>query len=141
MDDVLSESVAARRFQMNLVIGLGAIAVLLAACGIYAMVSYTVTQRTQELGIRMALGAMPKAVQRMVIKESLAPVGLGLIAGIVGSLILGRAMRALLFDLTPNDGPTYVMTTAVVLTAAISASYLPARRAARVDPLVALRYE
>ena len=108
MDTVLSESVAVRRFQMNLVVTLGVMAMLLAAFGIYAMVSYAVAQRTNELGIRIALGAFPKTVRRMVIRQSLTPVCLGLLAGLISSLLLGQVLRAFLFELAPNDSATFI---------------------------------
>jgi ABC-type antimicrobial peptide transport system permease subunit len=121
---------------------LGAFAVaalLLASIGIYGVVSYTVSQRTAEIGIRMALGASAGQVQRHVMRETVTLVGSGIVIGIIGALILARLTASLLYQLEPTDPPTFVITVAVLLIVAVSAGYLPALRASRVDPMSALR--
>src|SRR5579884_1546157 len=141
MDDVVSESVAQRRFQMDLVLAFGIAALLLAALGIYGVVSYSVAQRTSEMGIRMALGAEPSSIRAMIVRQALTPVVAGLAAGIVLSLALGRLLAAFLFDTSPADPVTLAAVAATLIATAAVAGYAPARRATRVDPLVALRYE
>ena len=141
MDDVVMASVAPRQFQMRLVLLFGVIALLLAALGVYGVVSYSVAQRTGEMGLRMALGAAPRTVARSVLRQAMLPVAVGLAAGLVAAVGAGRAIRAMLFDVTPMDPATLLSVTAVLLTVGLLACYLPARRAMRVDPLVALRTE
>jgi putative ABC transport system permease protein len=115
--------------------------VLLALIGIYGVMSYAVTQRTQEIGIRMALGARRGEIVRMVVGQGMAVALAGIAVGIAAALGLTGLMATLLFDVRPNDPPTFV-TVAIALTAtALVASWIPALKAARVDPLLALRYE
>jgi putative ABC transport system permease protein len=141
MDELVSDSLSQRRFQMALVLLFAAGALLLASLGIYGVVSYSVGQRTGEMGIRMALGAAPGRIRMMVLRQALIPTVAGLAAGIAASLGLGRVLEAMLFGVTGGD-PVTVGTVAAVLTAvAATASYIPARRATRVDPAVALRVE
>lgn len=118
-----------------------AMALLLGLVGIYAVVSYAVAQRTREIGIRAALGARPDQLKRMFIGHGLLIAGAGVASGILASLVLMRFMTALLFGVVPLDRPTYAAVAVVLMMAAAVASYIPAHRAARVDPLVALRYE
>jgi putative ABC transport system permease protein len=141
MDDVVLASVAPREFQMRLVLLFGIIALLLAGLGVYGVVSYSVAQRTNELGLRMALGATPRNVARSVLRQAMLPVSLGLGAGLIIAVGAGRAVRAMLFDVTPLDPITLVSVSAVLLTVGVVACYIPARRAMRVDPLNALRTE
>lgn len=141
MDDVVMASVAPRQFQMRLVLLFGIIALLLAGLGVYGVVSYSVAQRTNELGLRMALGATPRLVARSVLRQAMLPVALGLGAGLVVSVGAGRAVRAMLFDVSPLDPITLMSVSFVLLTVGALACYLPARRAMRVDPLAALRTE
>jgi predicted permease len=141
MDDVVMASVAPRQFQMRLVLLFGIVALLLAGLGVYSVVSYSVAQRTSELGLRMALGATPRTVARSVLRQAMRPVALGLGVGLVISVAAGRAVRAMLFDVTPLDPITLVSVSAVLLTVGVLACYVPARRAMRVDPLNALRTE
>jgi ABC-type antimicrobial peptide transport system permease subunit len=141
MNDVVMASVAPRQFQMRLVLLFGIIALLLAGLGVYGVVSYSVAQRTSEMGLRMALGASPRTVARSVLRQAMLPVAVGLAAGLVASIGAGRAIRAMLFDVTPMDPATLLSVTAVLLAVGLLACYLPARRAMRVDPLVALRTE
>ena len=141
MEDVISEAAAPRRFQMLLVLLFAASALLLASLGIYGVVSYTVAQRTNEIGIRVALGAQTAAVYRMVLRQGLMPVVLGLVASVAGALALGRLLTSLLFEVSPAD-PLTIGTVVVALAAvAAFACTVPALRATRVDPMSALRYE
>jgi putative ABC transport system permease protein len=139
MNDRLRESVAPARWSMTLLTVFAAVALALAAIGIFGVLSFLVAQRTRELGIRIALGAAPERVRRMVVGRgvSLALLGAGL--GLVGALMLGRLMQSMLFGISPSDPMTYAAVTVVLLAIAGVASYLPARRATRVDPMVALR--
>jgi len=140
MDEVVSESLAQRRFQMTLVLLFAAAAMLLASLGIYGVVSYSVTQRTAEIGLRMALGANPGRIQRMVLGQGMAPVGIGVAAGVAGSLLLGRVIGTLLFGVTAQDPATIAAVVLLLGAVAAVASYLPARRATHVDPMTALRW-
>jgi predicted permease len=119
----------------------GALALLLASIGLYGVMTYSVSRRTNEIGIRMALGAQPGAVLGMVLRESVFVVGLGLVAGIPAALACGRYVRSQLYGLAPNDPITIVGASALLIAVALLASYLPARRAATLDPLAALREE
>jgi putative ABC transport system permease protein len=117
------------------------IAVFLAAVGLYGVVAYTVTQRTQEIGLRMAIGAAPSDVLRMVVGDGLKLATIGMVLGIAAALGLARVIKSMLFDVTPFDAASYGVTAMVLLAVAALACYVPARRAMRVDPLVALRQE
>jgi ABC-type antimicrobial peptide transport system permease subunit len=139
MDDVVSESVARRRFQMNLMLLLGAAAVLLSGLGIYAVVSQSVSQRTSEFGIRMALGADTSRIRRLVLRDGMQPVVLGLIAGITLSLVGGRLLQNLLFGVSPTDSVPIASAVLFLLGVAVIAHLAPAWRASRLDPNAALR--
>ncbi|HEU0005864.1 MAG TPA: FtsX-like permease family protein [Terriglobia bacterium] len=117
------------------------IALLLAAIGIYGMLSYAVQQRSQEIGIRMALGAQAKDVLAMVVKQGMTLAGLGIVIGLAGALALSRLLTALLFGVKPNDPLTFALIGGLLALIALLACWFPARRATRVDPIVALRYE
>jgi predicted permease len=137
----VDRAVSPRRFFMLLVSIFAGLGLVLASLGIYGVISYSVTRRTQEIGIRMALGATPERVQRSVIKETLRMAFVGIGVGLVVSLLMARLIASLLFGTTPTDPITFAaMTMALVLVAAI-AGYLPARRASRINPMVALRNE
>ena len=141
MDDVLSAEIASHRFNAGAVAGFAGLAVLLVGVGIYGVMGYAVSQRTHEMGVRIAFGAEPGNVLRMVLNQGLrlALIGVGL--GLAASMSLTRLMRGLLFGVKPSDPETYVLVTAALLAVALAACYIPARRATRVDPVVALRYE
>jgi len=141
MEDVLSAEIVSQRFNAVAVAGFAGLAVLLAAVGIYGVTAHAVSQRTHEMGVRIALGAGTANVLRMVLNQglSLALIGVGL--GLAASIGLTRLMRGLLFRVNPFDPETYVLVIAALLAVAVVACYIPARRATRVDPVVALRYE
>jgi putative ABC transport system permease protein len=141
LEQIVSDSIAKPRLNMTLMALFGALAMILAAVGIYGLLSYTVTQRTQEMGIRMALGAQVGDVMRLVLKQGMALAIIGQAIGVVGALALTRLIRSLLFGVTPTDFTIFVAVVAVLTTIALLACYLPARRATKVDPLKALRYE
>ena len=134
-------ALAQPRFNMLLLALFGGLALLLAAIGVYGLLSYRVAQRTQEIGVRMALGAQLRDVVGMVVGEGLWLTGLGVGAGLVGAFALTRVLGSLLFGVSPVDVQTFVTVTIALATIALLASYLPARRAAKVDPMVALRTE
>jgi putative ABC transport system permease protein len=141
MNDVAQVSVSQSRFAMLLLTSFALVAVVLAAVGIFGVMSFMVGQRTREIGVRMALGASRGAVVSETLRRTMIPVVIGVAAGLVGALTLDRTMTRLLFDVRPND-PTILGAVAVGLTIiAFGSAWLPARRASRVDPVVALRDE
>ena len=141
MDDLLAGSLAQERFN-TLLLGLFAsLAVILAAVGIYGAMSYAVNQRTHEIGIRTALGAQRRDVLRLVMRDGTKIALFGIASGIAGALLLTRLMASLLFDVKPTDPATFVDVSILLALVAFAACYIPARRAMRVDPMVALRYE
>jgi predicted permease len=141
MEQVLSRSVAARRFSMILLGVFAMLALTLAAVGIYGVISYSVAQRTREVGIRMALGANTVDVIKLVVRDGLKLVLIGIGAGLAGALLLTRMMTTLLFGVTPTDALTYITVALGLIVVALIACCIPARRATKVDPLVALRFE
>ncbi|HEX7330489.1 MAG TPA: ABC transporter permease [Pyrinomonadaceae bacterium] len=138
---VFSESLNNRRFNLTLVGVFALAALLLAMAGVFGVLAYSVAQRTQEIGVRIALGATPGGILKMVLGQGLITVGIGLAVGLIGSLLLTRTMRSMLFEISPNDPLTIVGIALLLLLIAMLASYIPARRATRVDPMIALRYE
>ena len=139
MPEQLSHASAGRRFDTMLLAAFASIALLLAGMGIYAVVAHTVMQRTREVGIRIALGATSRDVVAMVIREGMTIPAIGLAAGVAGSLALTRAMRAALYGVSATNPGVYILLTAVLAGCGIAACYFPARRAAKVDPVVALK--
>jgi ABC-type antimicrobial peptide transport system permease subunit len=138
---VFSDSLTNRRFNLLLVGVFALAALLLAVAGVYGVLAYSVAQRTREIGVRIALGATPGNILKMVLGQGLITVAIGTALGLVGSLMLTRTMRSLLFEVSPNDPLTVVGVALLLMLIAMLASYIPARRATRVDPIVALRYE
>jgi putative ABC transport system permease protein len=141
MDGLLSDSVSPRRFSAVLIGIFAVLALLLAAVGIYGVMSYAVSQRTQEIGLRMALGAPAGSVRGMILGQMLWLTMLGVGIGLAGSFVVARFLASLLFGVGTYDPATFLGVAALLVAVALSASYIPARRAMRVDPLVALRYE
>jgi putative ABC transport system permease protein len=141
MEHIVSESVTQPRFNLFLLGLFSAIALLLSAAGIYGVTAYTVSQRTHELGIRIALGAQRRDVFKLVLGQGLGLVVIGVVIGSAAALALTRLITGLLFGVSPNDTTTFLLVSLTVIVVALLACYLPARRATRVDPLVALRYE
>src|SRR5262245_57486209 len=141
IDDYLAQSVATPRFNATLIAGFAVLALFLAGCGLYGVMSYAVVQRSREIGIRMALGAQPGDVRGMVVSQALK-MGLGgLIVGLAGAIAAARLLDNLLFGIGPSDPATFATVCSLLLGVVLVAAYLPARRATRVDPMVALRAE
>jgi predicted permease len=141
MEQIESRSLSQRRFQMALLGVFAGSALLLAALGTYGVLAFSVARRTNEIGIRMALGAQPTNIVSMVMRRGLVPVAFGVVAGVAGALALGRVISGLLFAVSPYDWRTILGVMALTLICALAACWIPARRATRVDPLDALRYE
>ena len=141
LSETVTESVAQRRFSMLLLTLFAGIALFLAAVGLYGVVAYAVMQRTQEIGVRMAIGARPADVLRMVVGDGLKLAAIGVVIGIGVALLMARVIESMLFEVEPYDAASYGAVAAVLLVIAALACYVPARRAMRVDPLVALRQE
>lgn len=141
MDNLIEDHLAPRRLSMLLVEGFAAVALGLALLGIYGVMSYAVSQRTQEIGVRVALGAEPRAIHSMVVRDGMRLALVGLVLGAGVAFLVTRLARALLFDVSPADPLAFSTTAVSVLVVALAACYLPARRAARVDPLIAMRSE
>jgi putative ABC transport system permease protein len=139
MDYIVAQAVARQRFSMLLLGLFAGLALLLASIGIYGVMSYAVAQRTREIGIRIALGAPRADVLQMTIMQGLKLVGAGMMIGLLAALLVTRVMATLLFGITATDPITFVGISLVLFTVAILASYVPALRATRVDPIVALR--
>ena len=138
---VYSESLGSRRFNLLLIGFFAGIALLLATAGVFGVMAYSVSRRTREIGVRVALGARPRDVLAMVLGQGLRTVLVGVVLGVAGSLALTRAIQSLLFGVTATDPLTFIAVILLLVTVALLACYIPARRAAKVDPMVALRYE
>jgi putative ABC transport system permease protein len=141
LDQLLADSVAAPRANAVLLALLAGLALVLAAVGVYGVLSYSVAQRTREIGLRMALGAAASDVLRQLFREGLTTVLAGIVTGLVGAFFLARTLESLLYGVTVRDPLTFVGVPLVLLAVATLATWLPARRATRVEPVVALRYE
>jgi putative ABC transport system permease protein len=141
LEEMRSESLASQRFMLTLTGALAALALTLAAVGIYSIMSYTVTQRTSEIGIRMSLGAQARDIFRLVVGQAAKLVGIGILAGVLVALAATRVMTTLLYGITATDPVTFISICVIIAVIALIASYLPALRATRVDPLVAIRYD
>ena len=141
MNDWLANSVSAPRYRTLLLTLFALIALVLASTGIYGVMSYSVTQRTHEIGVRMALGARRFDVLKLIVRQGMGLVVIGVAIGILGAIALTRVLDSVLFDIRPRDPLTFTVVTVVLPLVALLACYIPARRATRVDPLIALRYE
>jgi putative ABC transport system permease protein len=141
MDSLLAEATARQRFQMQILAAFAALALLLAAVGLYGVLCYTVTSRRNEIGIRLALGAQRTAVYRTVTVRALGLYGAGTALGLIAWLAIRRLLTALLFGIGPTDPGNLAIAAALLLVVTLSASWLPARRATRIDPVSALREE
>ena len=141
LEEVVATSMADARFRTTLLAGFAGIALLLAALGIYGVLAYFVSQRARELGIRLALGAKPAALFRMVVGQGMRPVAFGAAIGLAGAVGVTTLMQSLLFGVTPVDPTAYGVATAALAAIAVAACAVPALRATRVDPLTALRDE
>jgi len=141
LEELLSESVAQRRLSASALTGFAAVAVLLAAIGLYGALAYSVTQRRREIGVRMALGALPSSVIRLVLRESGKMIGAGIAGGLVAAALLTRFLASLLYEVAPVDLAVYTFVVAVLAGVGLAASLLPAARAARIEPSVVLRGE
>jgi putative ABC transport system permease protein len=141
MEDVISASVANQRFGMILFGLFAAIALTLAAAGIYGVISYGIAEHTHEIGIRMALGASHREVLGLVVGGGMKPALLGAAVGLVAAFGLAHLLAGLLYGVTPTDLATFLLTPAILICIALLACYVPARRAMRVDPMLALRHE
>jgi ABC-type antimicrobial peptide transport system permease subunit len=141
IDDAIARVLARPRFQLTLLALFAGVALMLAAAGVYGVMSYAVTRRTREIGLRLALGAPPGRVRRMVLVQSLTRVALGVVAGLAAAAGLTRLMSNLLHGVRPGDPATLAVVTALLAAVALVASAIPAWRASRIDPMGALRDE
>jgi putative ABC transport system permease protein len=141
LEQRLGTYVAQRRFQTLLLAGFSIVALLMAAVGIYGLIQYSIATRTQEIGIRMAIGAQGGEIFRMILGEGLKLSLTGLLLGLVGALWLGQAGSSLLFGATPTDPLTLIAVSSLLIAVAVAACYFPARRAMKIDPIVALRQQ
>jgi len=138
---MVDRSLAPRRFQMVVIGALALLALVLASLGVYGVMSYAVEQRTQEIGVRVALGARRGQMLALVLRGALAMTGIGIAAGVAGSLALGRFVQSLLYGVRSHDPAVYALGCAALFVVSLVAAYLPARRAAEIDPAVSLRAE
>jgi putative ABC transport system permease protein len=139
MDDVVSGANARPRFTLVLLATFAAVALVLAAVGIYGVISYAVSRRTHEIGVRMALGATPRNVVRLIIGQGMRVVMAGVVAGLIGALLVTRLMTNVVYGVRVTDPLTYGAVALLLTVVALLASYIPARRATRIDPLTSMR--
>jgi ABC-type antimicrobial peptide transport system permease subunit len=141
MEEVVGGSLTRDRFSVFVLGVFACLALILAAVGLYGVVAYVVTQRTNEIGVRMALGADPRGIQRLVVVQSLRMVVVGLALGVAGASVVTGILRSLLYEVQPRDPMTFAVVSLLLIVVALAAAVIPARRAARVDPVMALRAE
>ncbi|MGH9802566.1 MAG: FtsX-like permease family protein, partial [Blastocatellia bacterium] len=141
MDQFVADSMTQRRFALLLICIFACLALLLSAIGLYGVMAYSVTQRTHELGLRMALGAQASDVLKLVVKQGMLLAVFGLALGVVGAIFLSRLMKTMLFNVSATDPLVFVAIALTLAAVALLACFIPARRATKVDPMVALRYE
>jgi ABC-type antimicrobial peptide transport system permease subunit len=141
MDEYVDVSVASARFQTLLLALFAALALVLTAVGLYGVVAYSVAQRTREFGIRLALGARPRGVMRLILRHAMRTVAIGVLVGLVGAALTTRLLGTALYDVHPLDPITFASVVATLFAVAFVASFIPAQRAMRVDPILALRAE
>jgi ABC-type antimicrobial peptide transport system permease subunit len=141
LDEAESLSIAPRRLNLLLISGFASVGLLLCLVGVYGVMSYAVNECTREIGVRLALGANPRRMLAMVLARGLRLAAIGAVAGAGGALVVSRLLRGLLYSVPPGDPTTFATVTAAVIVVALVASYVPARRAMRTDPLIALRDE
>jgi putative ABC transport system permease protein len=141
MDTLIAATTAESRFQARLLAAFAVVSLALTIVGIYGVLAYSVAQRTREIGVRMALGAQGADVFGMLLRKALALVSAGIVIGGAGALALTRVLEKFLFEVKPADLPTFAAVTVILALSALAACYVPTRRAMRVDPMVALRYE
>jgi putative ABC transport system permease protein len=141
MDVVVKETISAPRLNASLLSLFAALALLLSATGIYGLISYSVSQRMHEIGVRIALGAKARDVVLLVMRSAMIVVGIGILVGVAGSMASSRVLRSLLFEVQPTDPLTFGLVALALISVGLLASYLPVRRATKIDPMVALRYE
>jgi putative ABC transport system permease protein len=141
LDTTLASEVASQRFNMALLVGFAALALLLSVIGIYGVMAYAVGQRTHEIGIRLALGAVPANVLRMILLQGAKLALIGIVFGVGAGIALTRLLSTMLFEVKATDPLTFAVGALILFAAALAACLIPARRATKVSPLVALRYE
>ena len=141
MDDLIEASTGPRRFSMFLLGGFSVLAMCLASVGLYGVMSYLVTQRAKELGVRLALGARSQDVLRMVLRQGMTLAALGLGIGLVAALVITRLIRGMLFDVSTTDPVTFLLISLLLMVVTLVATFIPAHRATQVDPITALREE
>ena len=139
--EIVNRSLMIERLIAQVSAAFGVLALLMAAVGLYGILAYAVVRRSREIGVRIAVGATPGSVEWMILRESLALLGIGFVIGVPAALFVTRLVSSMLFGLGPDDPVTIVATLAALTTATIAAAYLPARRAANIDPILALRAE
>jgi predicted permease len=141
LEDAVGSSFDSRRAVMLLLVAFAGLALFLSALGIYGVLAYDVSQRTREIGVRSAIGASRGQIAGLILRQGVWTVGIGVVLGLIGAALLSRSMTTLLFNVRPTDPAVYAAVSFVLIAVALVASYLPARRAARIDPLIALRDE
>jgi putative ABC transport system permease protein len=141
MDQVLETSIAQQRLSLIVMVTFAVVALTLASLGLYGVIAHAVTERTHEIGVRMALGAEPRSIQWLILRRALTQLAIGLTLGVAGAFGVGRLLRSMLVQIPTADPPTLTAIVAVLLVVAIAACLWPSRRATRLDPVTALRYE